>query len=565
MITRMGYAAWLALALACGTLLAEDIRWAPDVATARKASMEYKVPMLIHFYGDDCLPCKVLEQNVLSRPEVIETLNKFFICVRINASRDRQTAAEYGVHSWPTDVFISPDGKSLDQGVCKPNVGEYLGVLHNIAVMNRDRNAMLAAQQTQNANQVTSQVASYSPTSTSSLHPQNAQVQLPPAGMPQADNPHGPNFYAQGAGTGMQQLPNSLAPNAGVTSGPMLSQNQPHAITTPVQAVGNQVAAASAPHAMNASGMLPPLQFNAQIPPATAGNPTPMAAMAATAPAVPLPQFASQPTSTWNQNTQSAQQSQTFDNPHYAATLNGALSVPNISASNAVAATPSTSVASQPSAVPPMPLIPEPAIPNMVTPSVAIPSHSAVVESASTQSEASIAQPMATQRSAAHFASGENKVPAKPVSFQPRNSAAKEAAQTVATPPNPTAVTSELAPAIQGYCPIALKKQGAWVKGSSSFAVRHRGRIYNLSNKEAMNEFLANPDASSPILSGFDPMLFLNEGKLVEGSIQHGLHEQVSGTILLFTSAESKQAYEKDFDRYSKALNIVLQSAGVQK
>jgi hypothetical protein len=60
-------------------------------------------------------------------------------------------------------------------------------------------------------------------------------------------------------------------------------------------------------------------------------------------------------------------------------------------------------------------------------------------------------------------------------------------------------------------------------------------------------------------------MVFLNTGTLVDGNIQHGLLEQVSGSILLFSSAESKQAYEQNYDRNTQALQVVLRKAGVQR
>ncbi len=520
LFSRIGYAIWIALALACGSLLAEEIRWAPDIAVARKASIEYQVPVLLHFYGDDCLPCKVLEQNVLSRPEVIQTLNKYFICVKINASRERQTAAEYGVHSWPTDVFISPDGSKLDQGVCKPNVGDYMGVLHNIAVMNRDRNTMLAADQSQHANQITSQSASYAQPA-GIAQQSTIQNGLPPAGVIHPNNPNGgPNFYAQG--TSNQQLPGSLAPNSGVSSGPMLSHNQPHSVTTAVQATGNQIAAGSQQYDMNNSGRLPAVERNAQIPPASQANLNPMAALAATAPSVPTQvTIAPQTPNAWNQAYAATPQSQYMANPHFATNL----------ATNQ---------------------LPQPT------------SEQAAMTSAAPTTGAAVSPQLPTYAST-------NKTPASTVSFQPRLNPQTTALVDGGGAVSSTAVTtiaaeaSSVPPAaLDGFCPIALKKNVSWIKGSPEFAVKHRGRVYYFSSQAAKQEFLASPDASSPILSGYDPMLFLNEGKLVEGSTKFGLLEQVSGSILLFTSAETKQAYEQDFDRNTKALNILLQNAGVK-
>lgn len=575
MLSRIGFALGMLLAFSVQALSpqsswGQEIRWAPDVPAARKASMEYKVPVLIHFYGDNCLPCKVLEQNVLSRTEVIETLNKYFICVKVNASQDRQTAAEYGVHSWPTDVFISPDGKSLDQGTCKQTAAEYLSVLHGIAVMNRDRNVMLAAEQKNGASQVTSQVTNYaqpaaaamgalaSGTSPAIAPPPGAApyaAGLPAAGLTPAGNPHGPNFYAQGAGTDMQQLPNSLAPNAGVISGPILSQNQPHAVTTAVQAAGNQIASASGQHALNTNdGHLPPMTFTAQVAPAQSGRASdPLAALVATAPSVPpLPAAVAPVINAWNQP-QTAQAAngpgQTMDNPHFHPAPTAATQfTQNPSSQNAPAA---ASIPANPVA-PALPAKLEtpdatfmanlhstaPALPNATAP--ALPATATLPPETSSQ-----------------------KVPASTVSFQPRNALSIEA-NTLGSHPQATALKPEQASiALEGYCPIALKTQATWIPGSPQFAVKHRGRIYHLSSQAAMSEFLKSPDSSSPVMSGYDAMIFLNEGKLVEGKIQYGLHDQRNGSILLFSSVESKTAYEQNFDRNTQALTIVLQNAGL--
>ena len=95
-MSRLAQILWLVTSLVCGSTFAQgEIRWAPDLATARRAAAQFQVPMLLHFYGDNCLPCKTLEQRVFSQDSVVKTLNKYFISVRINASQERATAAEY--------------------------------------------------------------------------------------------------------------------------------------------------------------------------------------------------------------------------------------------------------------------------------------------------------------------------------------------------------------------------------------------------------------------------------------------------------------------------------------
>lgn len=516
---RTGIAFWIVALMSCTAVQAQEIRWAPDIATARRVATEFQVPLMLHFYGDNCLPCKVLEQNVFSKSEVVATLNQFFICVSINASQPqgRQTAAEYSVHSWPTDVFLGPDNKVLNQGTSKPNASEYLSVLQGVAVMNRDRNVLLASQQAQTGIQVTSQQQYTQPAATAS--------QLPIPGTPQPANPQGPNFYAEGAGVGLQQLPMSLPPNPGVISGPMLVQNQPQAVRTSVQATGSQVAAAGDPYPMNeATGYLPPMTASSTIPPASQ---TPsaqqvllsMEQMPSVAQSV---QPSTQAATAWNRPAPYGRSSQTVDNPHFVTTHAATPAVQTYAATLPNSAAPSISTQNQPSA--PTLSASQPSLnPDVVT-----------------------------------------RIPASTVSFQARTANPTLPVEQMTSAKNPISEQVTPTSAIEGYCPIALQKQGAWVKGQNQFSVKHRGRVYHMSTQQAMDEFLQSPDRSSPVMSGFDPMVFLKEGRLVEGSIRHGLHEQVSGSIMLFTSAQSKQDYEANFDRNTQALNVLLQEAGVK-
>jgi hypothetical protein len=149
--------------------------------------------------------------------------------------------------------------------------------------------------------------------------------------------------------------------------------------------------------------------------------------------------------------------------------------------------------------------------------------------------------------------------PASTVAFQPRAASTSPEAAANTLP----STTQAFQPSLDGYCPVSLKKFGKWERGNEQHAVKHRGKVYWMASEANVAEFLANPDGSSPTLSGYDAMIFLNEGKLVEGSLQFGLHEEVSGAIFLFSSAENKAAYEANYDRNTQALNTVLRHAGI--
>jgi YHS domain-containing protein len=107
-----------------------------------------------------------------------------------------------------------------------------------------------------------------------------------------------------------------------------------------------------------------------------------------------------------------------------------------------------------------------------------------------------------------------------------------------------------------------------WVEGRPQFAVRHRGSVFLLSSEAAAKEFMANPDQYCPVLSGFDPWIYLTEGRLVPGSVQHGLTEGTPVRILLFSSEGNKSRFASQYASHYAALERIVQMAqqgGVQR
>lgn len=508
MNSRVSTALWLALALACGSALASDeIRWAPDIETAKKAAAKFKVPLLIHFYGDNCLPCKTLEQRVYSRPELVETINKYFICARVNASKERQTAIDYQVHSWPTDVFIGVDGQLLYQGICKQDLNGYLGVLHNVAVMNRDRNTMVAAE-SKNLQPAQSGLQNQQ-IPTQNLLPGSNQL----GSNRQAASPTSTGFYNSAETVPQQTIPQSQAPRAGVQSGPLTAINQPQPTTNAApyspQAAGSQMVAAPPTPQLNQTpaGQLP--ASPAMV--ATATGPTsPNHTLAAYG---SLPQTARQtalPTKP-NYGTTARANTTLLTNPYYP-------SMPN-------------SIAANNTSNPP----------------------------AATTQVAKSQQGIPAQQIAFHARESDPPTTASPKNtIPPTKSIVEETAQ---KPPT----TGPTQPAMDGYCVIQAK-QGKWELGAPQFAVQHRGQVYWLSSAAAQQQFLANPDKAAPVLSGYDPMILLNEGRLVPGTIHHTLHERMTDQLFLFSSNATKEAYfpagdETAFEKNTRALLAILNKA----
>ena len=115
---------------------------------------------------------------------------------------------------------------------------------------------------------------------------------------------------------------------------------------------------------------------------------------------------------------------------------------------------------------------------------------------------------------------------------------------------------------INGYCPVSLRAK-QWRNGNEQFAVKHRGMVFLLADQECFDAFMKNPDFFTPVLLGNDPMILLSEGRLVPGSSEFGaLFEDRVGP-LLFSSAESKAEFHKDFAKNMTAIEAILRRAFV--
>ena len=101
--------------------------------------------------------------------------------------------------------------------------------------------------------------------------------------------------------------------------------------------------------------------------------------------------------------------------------------------------------------------------------------------------------------------------------------------------------------ALDGYCAVSLIDQQAWKKADPRWGAIHRGRTYLFAGLEQQQRFLANPDYYTPVLSGYDPVVFAETGRLVEGKRKHGVFSGDQKTeVYLF-------ADEANLDRFSQA------------
>jgi YHS domain-containing protein len=108
---------------------------------------------------------------------------------------------------------------------------------------------------------------------------------------------------------------------------------------------------------------------------------------------------------------------------------------------------------------------------------------------------------------------------------------------------------------MDGYCVITLDQDNAWKKGDKRFGAIHRGKLYLFTSTENQQKFLADPDRYSPVLSGFDPVLFFEQGNLVDGKREFGIKDK---QVYLFSSAESRKKFEADPARYMQSVQQAM-------
>ncbi len=91
----------------------EGIHWIPYDPEILMNAAQNRMPVLLDFYADWCLPCKELDHRVFNDPEVV-ALSRNFIAVRLDLTRQRDLTDEarrqYQVYGVPTVVFINREG-----------------------------------------------------------------------------------------------------------------------------------------------------------------------------------------------------------------------------------------------------------------------------------------------------------------------------------------------------------------------------------------------------------------------------------------------------------------------
>ncbi|MBC8357034.1 MAG: thioredoxin family protein [Planctomycetes bacterium] len=128
---RIAFSALL-VAFAVPVVAQDRIPWITDLRQAREVAERQHRLVLLHFWSDDCAPCKQVERNVFNQPEFIRALTTGYVPVKINANQQPQLADFYNIERVPTDVIVTPEGREVQRFQSLQDPNRYIAMLDGI-------------------------------------------------------------------------------------------------------------------------------------------------------------------------------------------------------------------------------------------------------------------------------------------------------------------------------------------------------------------------------------------------------------------------------------------------
>ncbi|HMP79153.1 MAG TPA: thioredoxin family protein [Pirellulaceae bacterium] len=117
--------------------------------------------------------------------------------------------------------------------------------------------------------------------------------------------------------------------------------------------------------------------------------------------------------------------------------------------------------------------------------------------------------------------------------------------------------------ALDGDCPVTLLLENRWIAGDPKYGCRHRGKTYLFASEAFLEKFLHDPDRFSPLLAGFDPVLYHEQGHLIQGDKSNGLFMHQNGVpqIVLFRDSETRERFRAQPELYVEAIRQAMRLA----
>jgi YHS domain-containing protein/thioredoxin-related protein len=118
----------------CVALAEPVISWETDFDQATSRAKMTNRLLFIHFYGENCPLCKLMETSVFTNPSIIAQMNRDFVPLKVNIEDQPLLAKRFAIKVIPTDIVLQSDGQQIHRrqgGIHTEKFGEYLVYLLN--------------------------------------------------------------------------------------------------------------------------------------------------------------------------------------------------------------------------------------------------------------------------------------------------------------------------------------------------------------------------------------------------------------------------------------------------
>jgi protein disulfide-isomerase len=117
---------------------AASIGWGNDLQKALEEAAKSGFPVMIHFYSNNCVPCKMLDARAFQDPALCHEIQAKLIPVKINVDHHRDLAQRYQITRWPTDLYLHPNGQEIYRTVSPQDPAAYVKLVDRISTRNHD-------------------------------------------------------------------------------------------------------------------------------------------------------------------------------------------------------------------------------------------------------------------------------------------------------------------------------------------------------------------------------------------------------------------------------------------
>ncbi len=513
------------------------IQWETNPYTASVKARAESKPVMLHFTADWCGPCQNQKRFVFSNPAVVRAIHQTAVPVLINIDNNKTLAEELNVRNIPHDVFLTPDGEVISRRNSPTESTNFLRMCRSIKYTPTQD----AAPQDSSIAQIKREMSPMSapvgqrsdfgapgPNETNSVDVSNEARQL----VKRSNYGQMINMPNRGVRAGQQpkadpqsELQNALAGLASQVSIAPSSPQKSRFFKIPEKRLENPFAAYDP-----ATNEFHPDRAHEHL--------DRKAFLAKQRPDITVPRHAP-----------AAEPMRVTNNEFFR----------QVDQANAAKLTTSKSISGLEVSE-----MFDAASGKIISPDVAGPSFARIQKDQAKQ-------PQLPSNEAKIIASSNARIQSykegEPKFAQQASMIKEEHTQNFVSPKNHAVnVAADEDFALHGKCPVSLIKDGKWVEGDAQWGIVHRDRTYLFSSQENYELFKSNPDRFSPILSGYDPVIFHEEGRLLDGLEENGVfmgkNEELH--IVLFENAQTRAKFQSNPELYLDTVRQAIYSASRQ-